>query len=115
MSVEDRYYNTEEEYKDLTPAQKLGLKLKREKRGHQPGGKSKNRTSGGAHNRNSGGVNLSKSTIKALVSAVHAGRDESSGADSDESDEEVPMKPPAKRAKTGNRTNKALARKKTGE
>ena len=36
MTVEDRYYNRVE-YQKFTVAQKLGLKCKREKRGHQPG------------------------------------------------------------------------------
>ena len=40
MSVEDRYYNRSE-YSKLTNAQKLGLKLKREKRGQKKGSQGK--------------------------------------------------------------------------
>ena len=42
MSADDRYY-TGKEYASLSKAKKLGLKLKRQKRGHKPGNKSKPR------------------------------------------------------------------------
>ena len=61
MSVEDRYYHCKE-YAKLTSAQKLGLKAKRDKRGHKL--KQKRGSS------SDGKIDLSKKTIKALASAV---------------------------------------------
>ena len=98
FSVEDRYYK-KSEYDKLTNAQKLGLKLKRSKRG---GSGSKSKPS-------SGQVNLSKATIKALASAfkppsdlVDMSNDSSEGSDD----------PPAKKSRmSSNRDNPALKKK----
>lgn len=100
MTVEDRYYKMSE-YKRLSPAKRKGLALMRAKRDKKP-------KSGGA-------VSLSKRSIKALASALkdHDGGDTSDTNSSSDADEEVPMKPPAKKAKTiANRTNAALKKKK---
>ena len=110
MTVEDRYYK-KAEYMQLSEAQKMGLKLKREKRG---GGNS----SGGNRKRQASTapkVNLSNRSIKALAQAMRDDVTESTSpiveSESD-SDEEVPMKE-AKRSKvTTNRNNPALARRK---
>jgi len=60
MTVEDRYYS-KKEYDKLPQAKKLALKLKRQSRGHKPGPK---KPTGGND------LNLSKRTIKALVTAM---------------------------------------------
>ena len=98
MSVPDRYYK-HNEYVKLTQAQKLGLKMKRAKRGHKPSAKNKQE------------ANLSKRSIKAIASAITK-MQMTDDHDSDGSDDEdVPMKPPAKKAKIqSNRTNPALSR-----
>ena len=96
MSVEDRHCD-KSEYSKLTNAQKLGLKLKREKRGQKKGSQGK---------RKQGEIKLSDHSIKAIASALR----ESNNDDSDEedSDDEKSDAPP-KKQKT-NRTNKALSR-----
>lgn len=110
MSVEDRYYN-KAEYSKLTPAQKLGLKKKREKRGHKP--KKKEKTTDKTKDK----VELSKRTIKALATAMTTlEKEKASGQDTSEdetSDEEDDEKPPAKKKVrfASNRSNKALSRK----
>jgi hypothetical protein len=113
MSVEDRYYNRAE-YMKLSNEKKLGLKRKREKRGHK-GPKKEAKSNGGRDK----GVNLSQRSIKALATALQD--DESTPATEHESesdssgDDEVEMKAPAKKkaktAKMLNRYNKALSRK----
>ncbi len=115
MSVEDRYYDSNE-YRALSAAQKLGLKRKREARGAKGGGGGK----GKRGSPNPKGMNLSKSSIAKLATAIakkqlaeSTATETETDATSDEEDEEVPMKPPAaKKPKGGNRTNKALSRKK---
>ena len=106
-SVPDRYY-TCESYQALNDAQKKGLKLKRAKRGH----KSKVK-----HGRPSGGgcgkkvnMELSKRSIKALVSALASQAGDSKGTDptSDTESKDGEDKKSAKRQRS-NITNKALA------
>ena len=114
MSIEDRYYKVDE-YKKLSPAKKLGLKIKRDKRD----GKGCKKGGGGDGNNHT--VHLSKRSIAAIREATKRNKDSSTEAtsdsdsdDSDDSDESIPMKPPAtKKTKKGsNRHNAALQRKK---
>jgi hypothetical protein len=106
MSVDDRYYK-KSEYNKLSHAKKLGLKLKREKRGHTSGG-GDNKTKSGNFNFRK----LAKRDIKAIASQVakHSNKDDEptdSESDSSESPE-----PAQKRSKKGsNRNHKALKRK----
>ena len=95
LSVEDRYYK-KSEYDQLTGVQKKGLKLKQEKRDHKPGRKDSPSTKGGK----GGG----------LATAVAAVQQDGDAESSEESDEEIPIKPPAsKKAKpSSNRNNPAL-------
>ena len=82
---------------------------KLKKRNRKGGIKPKTKTKGKTH-KISQLVNLTKGTIKAIATAI---RDDADGAETDESDsdEEIPMKPPAKKAKSGNnRSNPALNR-----
>ena len=74
MSVPDRYYKGNE-YKKLSAAEKLGLKIKRKRRGGS--GRSNRRPSSQRNDE----VKLSSASIKALATAVRE-------ADSDESDSE---------------------------
>ena len=100
MSVKDRYYNRKE-YAKLTSAQKLGLKAKRDKRGHKS--KRKRGTS------SDGKIDPSKKTIKALASTVtnkvHFEDDED--ADSEPSGDEATSS--KRQKKTTNRNNPALS------
>jgi len=104
MSVDDRYYKRDE-YNKLSPGKKLGLRLKRQKRGHKSGGK---KFDGGNGKNNS--VNLSKRSIKALAAQVA----KVSFADKDDEDDEASgsdEEPAKKKAKgTTNRNNPALKR-----
>ena len=110
MSVEDRYY-TQKEYSKLSNAMKEGLRLKRKKRGHQPGDGSKKtsskrqKTAGGKEGKAQ--VTLSKRDIMAIAKQVRFmdGGDEDESA-SEHSEEKETPKPPT------NRNNKALQRKK---
>jgi hypothetical protein len=102
MSVPDRYY-TLAEYKKLTAAQKMGLKIKREKRGHD--------TKKGGKKRSNSEINISKASIKAIASAVQ--QDNDTGESSSDQDAQVEA-PKAKKQHAGsNRKNKALMRKQT--
>ena len=96
MTIPDRYY-TEKEYQALSAEQKLGLKIKRSKRGHVPGSKSSKKPR----------------KIKALTTTEPEDTTAAESSDSDSSDsedEEVPIKPPNNQVPS-NRTNKALQRK----
>ena len=109
MTIQDRYYN-KTEYRKLSQAQKLGLKLIRERNRGTGSGKSKKSNKGKIS------VNLSKHEIKALITGAAASKiewnnDVEEDDDVDSEDSEVDMKPPAKKQKTSNRTNKALMRK----
>ena len=98
MTIPDRYY-TDQEYQNLTTPQKLGLKIKRSKRGHVPG----SRSSAPPPKR----TRIIKSTT--TTDTPTDDTDQPSESDSDDSeDEEVPMK---KSASPTNRNNKALRRK----
>ena len=108
--VPDRYY-TGEEYQALNDAKKKGLKLKRAKRDHK---------SNVTHGRPSGGgggntvkMELSKHSIKALVSALASKAGDSEGTDPT-SDTEIKDGEDKKSAKSqrSNSTNKALTRSK---
>jgi hypothetical protein len=107
MSVEDRYYKRKE-YNALSAQQKLGLKLKREKRGHtgnEKGKKEKKKNS----------VELSQRMIKALATALcQETEDKVEVEESDESSEEYEeAKKPTKRVRFGkNRHHPALQRQK---
>ena len=107
FSIEDRYY-TRDEYKKLTAAQRLGLRLKRKKRG-APKGKG---GQGGKRRK----LDISPKSVKAIVSALKscdldddeksATKDETKDESSDSSEDEAP-----KKRMKGNRNNKALSRK----
>ena len=87
MSVQDRYYK-KEEYRALSKAKKLGLKRKREARGH----------GGGAKKRRKPSSTVDARTIKAIVAAMEEVKE--TKKDKETSDE----------AKDGNRNNPALRR-----
>ena len=95
LSVHDRYYN-KKEYIKLTPPQKLGLKHKREARGH---GKPKGPTGLGG-----GKMRLNKANIKAIAAAVSDSKhtDKAVSDNGDDSD----VEPSPKKART-NRNNPA--------
>ena len=107
FSIEDRYY-TRDEYKKLTAAQRLGLRLKRKKRG-APKGKG---GQGGKRCK----LDISPKSVKAIVSALKscdlddddksATKDETKDESTDSSEDEAP-----KKRMKGNRNNKALSRK----
>lgn len=111
MTVEDRYYKKQEYFK-LTPAQRLGLRMKRSKRGTKEPNKKRKASNDGNGKQKRSRVDLSKRTISAIAAAIAAknspGKETSD--DSDNSDEDVDMKPPASN-KTTNRNNPALQRK----
>ena len=113
LNVEDRYYK-KGRYDQLTGAQKKGLKVKREKRGHKPGRKDSTATKRGKVRGNKGKtkLQLSKRDISAIATAVAAVRHDGDAESSEESDEEIPIKPPApKKVKlSSNRNNPALQR-----
>ena len=102
MTIPDRYY-TEKEYQGLTTAQKLGLKIKRSKRGHVPGSKSSKKP------RTIKAVETVEPEDNATATTADSEASASEPSDSEDEDEEVPIKPPNN---GGNRTNKALQRKK---
>ena len=114
LNVEDRYYK-KGEYNQLTGAQKKGLKLKQEKRGHKLGRKDSTATKGGKVRGNKGKnkLQLSKRDISAIATAVAAVQHDGDAESSAESDEEIPIKPPApKKVKlSSNRNNPALQRR----
>ena len=106
MTVEDRYYK-KPEYDKLTTAQKMGLKLKRKQRGHQPKGKAAKKS------QPSQKLDLSKRAIKALARAVNKGKvqddtDETTDSDTMDTDDEGAKD--KKKGKDSNRTNSALKR-----
>ena len=111
LSLEDHYYN-KSEYNQLTGAQKKGLKLKWEKCGHKPGRKDSPSTKGGKGGGNKGKskLQLSKRDISAIATAVAAMQQDGDAKSSEESDEEIPIKPPAsKKVKpSSNQNNPAL-------
>jgi hypothetical protein len=99
MTVQDRYYN-KAEYSKLTPQQKLGLKLKREKR----------QGSDGNNPRQSKKVRLHKASIKAIISAIKA--DSGAKEDAESESESESENEEAQSGRNSNRTNKALQKKK---
>ena len=91
IGVELRYYNSKE-YSRLTPAQKLGLKIKRAKRGDKPRGKPRGKQ---AHRGRRGGIdkrqfkNLKKRVIQAVQAEMGQGKKKrGNGAISRDSDDE---------------------------
>lgn len=100
MTVKDRYYN-KTEYSKLTPQQKLGLKLKREKRQGSDGKKSNQ----------SKKIRLHHASIKAIISAIKADSEKKDLAGESESESESDTEE-AKNDRDSNRTNKALQKKK---
>ena len=114
LNVWDHYYK-KGEYDQLTGAQKKGLKLKQEKRGHKLGRKDSSSTKGGKVGGNKGKskLQLSKRDISAIATAVAAVQHDSDAESIEESDEEVPIKPPApKKVKpSSNRNDPALQRR----
>ena len=66
MSIEDCYYTTAE-YAKLSAAKKVGLAVKREKRGHKPGSADSKRPQ---KKQKTGPLELSKSTISAIAAAM---------------------------------------------
>ncbi len=96
MSVEDRYYKRSE-YAKLSMAKKLGLKRKREARGHRSdNGKKKKK------------MELSEASIKALATAMSKQVQFEDDSDSEATDDDPPPKKPRSES---NRTNRALQRK----
>ena len=114
LNLWDHYYK-KSEFDQLTGAQKKGLKLKQEKRGHKPGRKDSTSTKGGKVGGNKGKskLQLSKRDISAIASTVAAVRHDGDAESIEESDEEVPIKPPApKKVKpSSNRNNPVLQRR----
>jgi hypothetical protein len=115
MTVDERYYSVQE-YRTLSPEQKAGLIAKREARDARGGGRDRSRGRGKRPGRKQQ-ITLSKASIAAVVAAIGKGSDDedNNGADDDETEsgeEQVPMKPPAKRQKImKNRNNPALQRR----
>ena len=105
-SVPDRYY-TGEEYQALNDAQMKVLKLKRAKRGHKSKVKHGRPSGGGGGNKVN--MELSKRSIKALVSALASQAGDSKGTDttSDTESKDGEDKKSAKR-QSSNSTNKDL-------
>jgi hypothetical protein len=118
MSVDERYYSMQE-YRSLSPEKKAGLIAKREARDARGGGRDRNRDRDRNRNKRPGRkVTLSKASIAAVAAAMKGGDDTDEGNngaddhDSDSGEEQVPMKPPAKRQKImNNRNNPALQRR----
>ena len=107
MSVDDRYY-TGREYATLSKAKKLGLKLKRQKRGHKPGNKGKSRTAP----KPTTGDRTTRRIIKALTKLIAA----EGQSEDDNTIDNGPSGPMDTNTNTGtnasNRANKALQRRK---
>ena len=105
MSVDDRYY-TGKKYAMLSKAKKLGLKLKRQKRGHKPGNKSKPRTA----SKSITGDQATTRIIKALSKLIAA----EGQSDNDNNIDIGPTGPTDSTTDTSasNRANKALQRRK---
>jgi len=106
MSVPDRYY-TKKEYLQLSPAQKRGLKKKRQARGPKTSSPKRRRQTKDTKG------NLSKQSVNMIVAAIKAAQQEEnddaaagSASDSSSDDQEPPPK------KKSNRHNKALKRRK---
>jgi len=109
QSVEDRYYSRQE-YSKLSNAAKEGLRLKRKKRGHQPGDSTPKNVAKkqkvGKKPAMKAAKDWSKREIMALAKKVRFMDLEDHSSDSEQSEEkEAPKKP-------SNRNNKALQRKK---
>lgn len=98
MSIEDRYYD-EQEYRELTSSQKKGLREKRKSRGNKP------RPAKAKPGKNKS-YKFSKREIKALVKETVSQQKVIEATDPDSDDNASP-------SKGGNRSNKALQRKKT--
>lgn len=99
MSVEDRYYPTPE-YKRLSNAKKLGLKIKRDKREKKGGVKKR-----GKKVKFSQATKLDKASVKALATAVREqmNLDDAAENEGDSGSETTPQ--------ATNRTNRALRRR----
>jgi hypothetical protein len=103
MTVEDRYY-TSKEYKNLTKEKRLGLKRKREQRGHKSGSKQR----GGRKT-----LAIDKRTIKAIATEIANTVNITDGNNTtdDESDSENEDRRPTKvNKRERNRDNGALQR-----
>ena len=104
MTVEDRYYK-KPEYKNLSDAQKLGLKIKRQKRKGKDDGKKGNKRRK---------TDLSAKQLKALaVQVAKLNVDDDNDDEPSEEKDDDPNDAGDKEQTTGkNRQNKALTRKK---
>jgi len=100
MTVKDRYYN-KTKYSELTPQQKLGLKLKRKKRQGSDGKKSNQ----------SKKIRLHHASIKAIIPAIKADSETKDLAGESESESESENEE-AMNDRNSNCTNKALQKKK---
>lgn len=109
MTVEDQYYKPAE-YASLSAAKKAGLIAKRKRRGGKNAKAHKAKKTKSKPQRNNKAIKLTKGTIKALATAMRDDGDNSDSGSNDNSNEEVPMKPPAKKLKSNNRNNAALKR-----
>ena len=108
LSIEDRYY-TADEYRKLTAKQRLGLRIKREKRGHKSRpGKNKDKDKKRK-------LDISKRSIKAIASALQScdiqDQDEEKKKDDSETETESEEQSPKRMKEMKNRNNKALSRK----
>jgi hypothetical protein len=123
MTVEDMYYNNKE-YNKLSAAQKLGLDIKREQRGHKPS-RDRNRGRGGGRDGSGRGgrgggrgndkIDLSSRSIKALKSLEKTLKSATDTAtestDNDDGSAEEENESQSKKQKTqSNRENPALRR-----
>ena len=106
--VEDRYYRTKE-YMQLTPAQKVKLKLIREERGHQPGSKSSKKKTSFSNDTTKNFEAVTRQ-ISALASSVETLTKKLDGNEEhSDSDEDSQSKKPSAKGKSG--YTKALSRK----
>jgi uncharacterized membrane protein YgcG len=124
MTVDDRYYKLQE-FKNLTPEQKAGLMIKREKRGQKSsagrggggrGGKGRGGggRGGGRGSSSSGnaGHDLSNRSLKKLAVRIAALNAKEGDTDETGESEEEETPTNTKKTKASNRTNPALKRSK---
>ena len=114
MTVPDRYY-TKAEYGELSPQQKIGLKLKRDQRGHEPGAADSaappaKRARHDNHAINRSALSRAVAAITANLQALtdYAGGDAN---DNNNSSGSTPTSATAETEVMSNRTNPALQRR----
>jgi hypothetical protein len=102
MNVEDRYYKRKE-YAKLTRAQKKGLRILREKRGHQPNKKQKRDKRN--KNKDKDMVQISRRDVK-KVQTLLTEKEKSDKSDESEEESEGEEPPPKKQKKDKSKANK---------